>query len=243
MAILEVKGLSGGYGKLAIVFDASLTVGKNEIVAIVGPNGSGKSTLVKMIAGIATIHRGTVTFMGRDITREPPEKRVILGLGYLPQTNNIFPDMSVEENLEMGGYGLDESTLRSRMEAIFNLFPELKDRKRQRADTLSGGERQMLAISRVLMKDPSLLLLDEPSAGLAPKLVERIFRAVREIRDMGKSVVLVEQHAKRALETSDRGIVMAGGRIVLEGESKQLLSSQDLRLAFFLGKSHEKTSP
>ncbi|HWQ18113.1 MAG TPA: ABC transporter ATP-binding protein [Sulfolobales archaeon] len=237
MTILDVKGLSGGYGKLTIVFDASLTVGKNEIVAIVGPNGSGKSTLIKMIAGIATIHRGSVTFMGRDITREPPEKRVTMGLGYLPQTNNIFPDMSVEENLEMGGYGLDESTLRSRMEVVFNLFPELRGRKRQRADTLSGGERQMLAISRVLMKDPSLLLLDEPSAGLAPKLVERIFRAVREIRDMGKSVVLVEQHAKRALETSDRGIVMAGGRIVLEGESKQLLSSQDLRLAFFMGKT------
>ena len=241
MAILDVRSLSGGYGKLAIVFDASFSVRENEIVAIVGPNGSGKSTLVKMIAGIATIHRGSIVFMGRDITREPPEKRVAIGLGYLPQTNNIFPDMSVEENLEMGGYGLDDSTLRSRMEAIFTLFPELRSRRRQRADTLSGGERQMLAISRVLMKDPSLLLLDEPSAGLAPKLVERIFRAIREIRDTRKSIVLVEQHARKALEISDRGIVMAGGRIALEGESKQLLSSQDLRLAFFLGKSYGKT--
>ncbi len=236
MAVLEVKSLSGGYGRLTIVFEANLSVDKNEIVSIVGPNGSGKSTLVKMIAGIATIHSGSVILMGRDITREPPEKRVSIGLGYLPQTNNIFPDMSVEENLEMGGYGLGEEAIRSGIEEVFTLFPELRGKRRQRADTLSGGERQMLAISRVLMKNPSLLLLDEVSASLAPKLVERIFRAVREIRDMGKSIVLVEQHARRALEISDRGAVMASGRIVLEGESKQLLNSQDLRLAF-LGKS------
>ncbi|MEM4971245.1 MAG: ABC transporter ATP-binding protein [Sulfolobales archaeon] len=233
--ILDVKSLSGGYGKLTIVFDIDLYVGKGEILSIVGPNGSGKSTLVKLIAGVASIHRGSIFYRGQDITREPPEKRALMGIGYLPQVNNIFPDMTVEENLEMGGYGLSKEDLRDRMELAFTLFPELRSRKKQRAGTLSGGERQMLAISRALMRDPLLLILDEPSAGLAPKLVDRIFSSIREIRGMGKSIILVEQHARRALEISDRGVVMASGRIVLEGEPRELLSSQDLRLAF-LGK-------
>lgn len=233
--ILDVKSLSGGYGKLTIVFDIDLYVGKGEILSIVGPNGSGKSTLVKLIAGVASIHRGFIFYRGRDITREPPEKRALMGIGYLPQVNNIFPDMTVEENLEMGGYGLSKEDLLDRMELAFTLFPELRSRKKQKAGTLSGGERQMLAISRALVRDPSLLILDEPSAGLAPKLVDRIFSSIREIRNMGKSIILVEQHARRALEISDRGVVMASGRIVLEGEPRQLLSSQDLRLAF-LGK-------
>jgi len=233
--VLEVRSLSGGYGKLAIVFDVDLYVGKGEILAIVGPNGSGKSTLVKLIAGVATVHRGSIIYKGAEITREPPDRRALLGIGYLPQVGNIFPDMSVEENLEMGGYGLGKKDLRDRMELAFTLFPELRGKRRQRADTLSGGERQMLAISRALMRDPELLILDEPSAGLAPKLVERIFSSIKQIRDMGKSIILVEQHAKRALEISDRGVVMASGRVVLEGDPKYLLTTEDLRLAF-LGK-------
>ncbi len=223
--MLETRSLSGGYGKLTIVFDVDLYVGKGEIVAIVGSNGSGKSTLVKLIAGVASIHRGSIFYRGREITREPPEKRALLGIGYLPQISNIFPDMSVEENLEMGGYGLAKKDLQDRMELVFTIFPELRSRRKQRVGTLSGGERQMLAISRTLMRDPSLLILDEPSAGLSPKLVNRIFSSVKEIRDMGKSIILVEQHARRALEISDRGVVMASGRIVLEGVSKELLSS------------------
>ncbi|MGC9148687.1 MAG: ABC transporter ATP-binding protein [Sulfolobales archaeon] len=233
--ILETKSLTGGYGKLTIVFDVDLVIHQGEIVSIIGPNGSGKSTLVKLIAGVATIHKGEIIFAGRDITRIPPEKRTLLGLGYLPQVNNIFADLSVEENLEMGGYGLDHGELLSRLEMIYNLFPDLKIRRRQRAGTLSGGERQMLALARVLMKDPSLIILDEPSAGLAPKIVEKIFSSIKSIREMGKTIILVEQHAKKSLEISDRGVVMSSGRIVLEGEPSKLLSSEDLRLAF-LGK-------
>lgn len=233
--ILEVEGLTGGYGKLAIVFDASLSVEEGEILAVVGPNGSGKSTLAKMIAGIAQIHRGRVRLGGEDITSYPPESRILLGMGYLPQVGNVFPDLTVRENLELGGYGLKRGEIEERIGEVLDLFPELRSRMGQKASTLSGGERQMLALSRTLMKDPRVLLLDEPSAGLAPKLVERIFSSVRRLREAGKAIVLVEQHAKRALEIADRGAVMASGRIVLEGEARDLLASEDLRLAF-LGK-------
>jgi ABC-type branched-subunit amino acid transport system ATPase component len=233
--VLEVEQVTGGYGKLSIVFDASLYVDEGEILAIVGPNGSGKSTLVKIIAGVATIQRGKILLGGEDITLEPPEKRISRGLGYLPQVGNIFPDLTVRENLELGGYGLGKRAIEYRIEEILSLFPELRSRMTQRAGTLSGGERQMLALSRALMKNPRILLLDEPSAGLAPKLVERIFSSIKSLIDIGKSIVLVEQHAKRALELADRGIVMASGRIVMEGTARDLLRSEDLRLAF-LGK-------
>jgi len=230
--ILVIENLTGGYGKLPIVFDINLVVREGEILSIIGPNGSGKSTLMKIIVGVASLHSGRIIFDEDDISHEPPEKRILRGIGYLPQLNNIFPDLTVEENLELGGYHIAKNEIRDRINRVYELFPLLKERRRLLAGSLSGGERQMLAIGRVLMSDPKLIILDEPSAGLAPKIVVAIFDVIRKIRDMGKTIILIEQLAKKALENSDRGVLMRSGRIVLIDESKKLLSSEELGRTF-----------
>ena len=167
--ILVIENLTGGYGKLPMVFDINLVVREGEILSIIGPNGSGKSTLMKIIVGVASLYNGRIIFDEDDISHEPPEKRILRGIGYLPQLNNIFPDLTVEENLELGGYHLAKNEIRDRINRVYELFPLLKERRRSLAGSLSGGERQMLAIGRVLMSDPKLIIFDEPSAGLAPK--------------------------------------------------------------------------
>lgn len=215
-----------------MVFDINLVVREGEILSIIGPNGSGKSTLMKIIVGVASLHNGRIIFDGDDISHEPPEKRILRGIGYLPQLNNIFPDLTVEENLELGGYHLAKNEIRDRINRVYELFPLLKERRRLLAGSLSGGERQMLAIGRVLMSDPKLIIFDEPSAGLAPKIVVAIFDVIRKIREMGKTIILIEQLAKKALENSDRGVLMRSGRIVLIDESKKLLSSEELGRTF-----------
>jgi len=230
--ILVIENLTGGYGKLPIVFDINLVVREGEILSIIGPNGSGKSTLMKIIVGVASLHSGRIIFDEDDISHEPPEKRILRGIGYLPQLNNIFPDLTVEENLELGGYHLAKNEIRDRINRVYELFPLLKERRRLLAGSLSGGERQMLAIGRVLMSDPKLIIFDEPSAGLAPKIVVAIFDVIRKIREMGKTIILIEQLAKKALENSDRGVLMRSGRIVLIDESKKLLSSEELGRTF-----------
>jgi len=230
--ILVIENLTGGYGKLPIVFDINLVVREGEILSIIGPNGSGKSTLMKIIVGVASLHNGRIIFDENDISHEPPEKRILRGIGYLPQLNNIFPDLTVEENLELGGYHLAKNEIRDRINRVYELFPLLRERRRLLAGSLSGGERQMLAIGRVLMSDPKLIIFDEPSAGLAPKIVVAIFDVIKKIREMGKTIILIEQLAKKALENSDRGVLMRSGRIVLIDESKKLLSSEELGRTF-----------
>ena len=233
--LLEVKDLTGGYGRIPVVFDVSLEVKRGGLLAIVGPNGSGKSTLVKLVVGLAMIHKGEIRFRGEDITRVPTHRRISLGIGYVPQTRNIFPGLTVEENLEVGAYTVRGREFEERAEKVYELFPVLEERRRQKAETLSGGERRMLAIARVLIADPDLIILDEPSAGLAPKVASEIFRNIKSINEMGKTIILVEQHARKALSICDDAIVMVSGRIVLRGKGEELLRMDDLRLAF-LGK-------
>jgi ABC-type branched-subunit amino acid transport system ATPase component len=232
LSLLELSGVTAGYGKIPIVRDIDLTVEKGETLAVIGPNGSGKSTLAKTVIGLTTLFSGSVKFDGVDVASVPPDRRALLGIGYLPQTGNVFPDLTVQENLEMGGYHLKGPEFRLRTMEVLELFPELRDRLNQRVGTMSGGERQMVAMARLLMMSPKLVMLDEPSAGLAPKPVERVYQKIEAMRGMGMTVVLIEQHAVKALKSSDRAVVMVGGRIALAGSSSEV-SKVDLRSVFF----------
>jgi branched-chain amino acid transport system ATP-binding protein len=232
MSLLELSGVTAGYGKIPIVREIDLTVEKGETLAVIGPNGSGKSTLAKTVIGLTTLFSGTIRFDGVDLTSVPPDRRALLGIGYLPQTGNVFPDLTVQENLEMGGYYLKRTELRLKVAEVLELFPELRDRLNQKVGTMSGGERQIVAMARLLMMSPKLVILDEPSAGLAPKLVERVYQKIEAMRGMGMTVVLIEQHALKALKSSDRTVVMVGGRIALAGTSSEV-SKVDLRSVFF----------
>jgi branched-chain amino acid transport system ATP-binding protein len=232
LSLLELSGVTAGYGKIPIIRDIDLTVEKGETLAVIGPNGSGKSTLAKTVIGLTTLFSGSVKFDGVDVTSVPPDRRALLGIGYLPQTGNVFPDLTVQENLEMGGYHLKGPEFRLRTMEVLELFPELRDRLNQRVGTMSGGERQMVAMARLLMMSPKLVMLDEPSAGLAPKPVERVYQKIEAMRGMGMTVVLIEQHAVKALKSSDRAVVMVGGRIALAGSSSEV-SKVDLRSVFF----------
>jgi len=230
---LRAENIHGGYGKMVIVRDVSIWVDKGELVALVGPNGSGKSTFLKTIYGLARRFSGRVYFFGKDVSNVRPYDKARMGLGYVPQVDNIFPELTVLENLEMGAYfRKDEEEVREDLEMVFSIFPVLKERQDQRAETLSGGERQMLAIGRALMGRPKVLLLDEPAAALSPKLAKGLFKKLNEIRESGVAILLVEQHARRALEACDRGYVLVDGRVVMEGPGKELLESEDLKRAF-----------
>ncbi|RLG50510.1 MAG: ABC transporter ATP-binding protein [Thermoproteota archaeon] len=233
MPVLEARGIYGGYGKAVVVQGVDMYLDEGELVALVGPNGSGKSTLLKTILGLATLFKGKVYFMGEDITRVPPERKVKLGLGYVPQVANVFPDLTVEENLEMGGYLISsKQELKERIREMYRMFPILEERRRQKAAVLSGGERQMLAVARALMIQPKVLLLDEPAAGLAPKAAGEFFKKLREIREAGTPILLVEQHARRALSIADRGYVLVAGRKALEGAGREILENKDLKKVF-----------
>jgi len=232
LSLLELSGVTAGYGKIPIIREIDLRVERGETLAVIGPNGSGKSTLAKTVVGLTTLFSGSIKFDGLDVTSLPPDRRALLGIGYLPQTGNVFPDLTVQENLEMGGYHLKGAELRLKTAEVLELFPELRDRLDQKAGTMSGGERQMVAMARLLMMSPKLVILDEPSAGLAPKLVERVYQKIDAMRAMGMTIVLIEQHALKALKHSDRTVVMVGGRIALTGTSEEV-SKVDLRTVFF----------
>ncbi len=236
---METKDLKGGYGKMRIVHGVSIRVEKGELVALVGPNGSGKSTLLKMIYGVATVHDGKVYLNGVDVTKVPPEGKTKLGMGFVPQTDNVFPDLTVEENLEMGAYIIDDKgKVKEAMESVFNIFPVLKAFRKRLAGELSGGQRQMLAVARALMSQPRVLLLDEPTAGLAPKIAYELLKSLDKIREeLDATILLVEQHARRALEIADRGYVLVSGRIAAEGAGHEILSRRDLQ-ELFLGLHH-----
>jgi branched-chain amino acid transport system ATP-binding protein len=217
-----VDRLRAGYGAIEIVRGASLEAGSGELVVLVGPNGAGKSTLVRAVFGLVSTTGGHVRLGGEDLTNVPTTGRVRRGLGFVPQTHNTFATLTVEENLEMGAF-LRPSALRAGLERVYDLFPALADRRRQTAGTMSGGEQQMVALGRALMLEPTVLLLDEPSAGLAPRAVAQILERIRTIARLGTAVVMVEQNARAALAIADRGYVLVTGEVRHHGPARALL--------------------
>lgn len=234
MSLLEVEHVVSGYGEMKILHDVSIHVEKGEIVSLIGPNGAGKSTLMKTIFGLLTVWEGHVLFAGERTTRMRPEQIVRRGVCYVPQVENVFSSLTVQENLEMGAFIRDDD-YRLRIEEVYDLFPDLKGRRGTRVGKLSGGMRQMVALGRALMLDPQMLLLDEPSAGLAPLLVELIFERIRAVNQQGVTFLIVEQNARKALENSDRGYVLVDGQNRLEGMGRELLADQQIG-ELFLGR-------
>jgi len=229
--MLEVEGLAVGYGKIAALMGVDLKVGEGELVAIIGANGAGKTTLLSAIAGLRPLRAGSVRFRGRELGRLPPWSRVRLGLALVPEGGRVFPDLSVEKNLRLGAFTVREP--RPHLELVYALFPVLQERRRQRAGTLSGGERQMLAIGRALMAGPQLLLVDEVSMGLMPKLVPEVLGTFRRLRDeRGMSVLLAEQNAREALAVVDRGYVLKNGQVALEGSAEELRADPQVKQAY-----------
>ena len=223
-----------GYGEAEILHGVSITVAEGEIVTIIGPNGCGKSTLMKAIVGLVGVRTGSVTFRGEDITDTAPEMIVRTGLCYVPQTSNVFPSLTIRENMEMGAF-VRTDDFRGRVDEMFRLFPDLAVRPGRRAGSLSGGQRQMLAIARALMLDPRLLILDEPSAGLSPAMVGMVFERIRDINQGGVAVLLVEQNARQALQMSDRGYVLTAGENRLEDSGPDLLNNPEVATLYLGG--------
>jgi branched-chain amino acid transport system ATP-binding protein len=231
--ILEVEDIHTYYGSIEALKGVSIDVGEREIVTLIGANGAGKSTTLRSINGLNHPRRGRIRFQNRDITDEPPHDVVKMGISQSPEGRRLFPRMSVFENLEMGAFQRsDRAAIRESVDRVFTLFPRLAERKNQRAGTLSGGEQQMCAIGRALMAQPKLLLLDEPSMGLAPIFVEKIFEIVREINEQGTPILLVEQNALMALDTAHRGYVMETGRIVLADDAKTLRENEQVQKTY-----------
>lgn len=227
MAILEANNIKAGYGETEILHGVYIKVNKGEVVSIIGPNGAGKSTLIKTIFGILKPTKGKIILDDQDITGLNPDKIVRAGMCYVPQTENVFPSLTVEENLEMGAF-IRNDDCRDRIKEIYDIFPDLKQKRRQRVGKLSGGQSQMVAMGRALMLDPKVLLLDEPSASLAPNLVEMIFEKIVEINKSGVAILIVEQNARVALKLSDRGYILAMGRNRFEDTGEALLNNEEV---------------
>jgi ABC-type branched-subunit amino acid transport system ATPase component len=227
MNLLRVDSVHVGYTEVDILHGVSMEVKEGQIVSVIGPNGAGKSTLLKAIFGLLRPKMGHITFKGQDITGLKPNLIVRRGISYVPQVDNVFPSLTVLENLEMGAF-IREDDYSHRLEEVFELFPILRERKKQKVGQLSGGQRQMVAMGRALMLDPEVLLLDEPSAGLAPKLVEMIFEKIKEINATGVSLLIVEQNAKEALKMAHHGYVLAMGRNVLDDTGEALLHNEEV---------------
>jgi len=227
MSLLTVNAVASGYGDMEILHGVSIEVGAGEIVTVIGPNGAGKSTLMKTIFGLLTPTVGEITFAEEEITGLSPDRVVRRGMGYVPQVENIFPSLTVHENLEMGAFILTDD-FSGQLEEIYELFPILKDRQKQRVGKMSGGERQMVAMGRALMLDPKLLMLDEPSAALAPNLAAMIFERIVAINASGVAILIVEQNAKESLKLSNRGYVLASGRNRFEDTGENLLANKEV---------------
>ena len=234
--MLRIRNLDVAYGKLGVLRRVSLHVNAGEIVTLIGANGAGKSTLLRTVAGLARAQAGEILFQGRDVRSLPTERRVAMGCSLVPEGRQVFPAMPVKENLLLGATARQRRGQRHEvkedLERVYGLFPVLRERRRQLAGTLSGGEQQMLAIGRALMARPSLVMLDEPSMGLAPLVVKSIFDIVARIRAEGATVLLVEQNARSALKIASRGYVLETGRIVLEGTADELLANRDVQRAY-----------
>jgi len=234
--ILQTKDIVGGYGQTTILHGTSIDVNEAALTTVIGPNGAGKSTLFKAIFGMLSIRSGTITFDGQEITGLKPIELLAMGIAYVPQGRNIFPQLAVEHNLEFGGISLrDMAETRRRMDRVYDRFPILKDRAKSQAGTLSGGEQKMLEIGRAMLLDPKFLLIDEPSIGLSPILVQQVFEELLRLRDSGVTILMIEQNAKQALGISDYGIVLQQGRLALSGKADEVLNHPEIGPLFLGG--------
>ena len=234
MISLVGKKLTAGYGGVDIIKDINLEVNEGEIVVIVGPNGAGKSTAMKALLGMLNLTSGLVEYSNEEITSMLPQNRINLGLAFVPQTQNVFTGMTVEENLEMGGF-LREDEITDTINDVFNLFPVLKEKRSQNAGELSGGQRQQVAFRRALMTQPKILMLDEPTAGVSPIVMDELFSRILEVRKTGVGILMVEQNAKQALSIADRGYVLVNGKNSREGSGEELLNNPEVRKSFLGG--------
>ena len=228
------KDLTAGYGGVDIIKDINIEVNEGEIVVIVGPNGAGKSTVMKALLGMLILTKGSVKYSNKDITKILPQNRINLGLAFVPQTQNVFTGMTVEENLEMGGF-LREDKITNTINDVFDLFPVLKEKRGQNAGELSGGQRQQVAFGRALMTQPKILMLDEPTAGVSPIVMDELFSRILEVRKTGVGILMVEQNAKQALSIADRGYVLVNGKNSREGSGQDLLNNPEVRKSFLGG--------
>lgn len=228
------ENMIGGYGPVDILHNCTIAANKGEIAVIVGPNGAGKSTAMKAVFGMLNIRHGSIKLDGEDITKLSPQDRVAKGMAFVPQTNNVFPTMSVEENLEMGAF-LRRDDINATMEQVFDLFPILKDKRRQNAGELSGGQRQQVAVGRALMTQPKLLMLDEPTAGVSPIVMDELFDRIIEVARTGISILMVEQNARQALNIADKGYVLVQGRNRFTDTGAALLANPEVRQSFLGG--------
>ena len=235
--VLDVRGLEGGYGSVQILYEIDMHVDEGEFVTIIGPNGCGKSTLIKTIFGITTYYGGDIEYRGQDVSGWRTDQLVNHGIAYVPQIDNVFPSLSVEENLQMGGNTLPNNILNQRIERSLEMFPDLRSREHDLAASLSGGERQMLAISRALISDPKFLLLDEPTAALSPLYQQQIIERIDSLRKDGITILIVEQNARLSLARSDRGYIMANGKMVHTGDAQHILTDPEIG-EYFLGSTH-----
>ena len=235
MSLLKVEKVYSGYGRTEILHGVSLFIEPGEMVTIIGPNGCGKSTLLKTIMGHLSPQRGSIFFKDEDISALRPDQKLKMGIGYVPQLQNIFPNLSVLENLEMGAFLLGKHEKDQALQWIYEIFPKLKERKGQTAGTLSGGERQMVAMGSALMTAPSLMLLDEPSAGLSPAVAISMFEKIDKLNQLGTSILIVEQNAYESLEISNRGYVLAMGKNEFDGNAREILENERIRKAYLGG--------
>lgn len=239
MSLIELDAVDAGYGESQVLYDLSVTIDEGQVNCIIGPNGSGKSTMLKSIFGMVDIWSGTVTIRGEDVTNDHPRDVLERGVVMLPQGGSVFPEMTVKENLRMGGYLIDdEEFLEQQYEEVFDMFPVLGEKRAQRAQDLSGGQQMMVAFGRALMSDPDILLLDEPSAGLAPDLVDDVFEQVEVLKERGRDMLIIEQNVRRVLEIAEYVYVLDQGRLEYEGETESLRDEEDI-MDMYIGERHQ----
>ena len=231
--MLDLKGINAGYGSFQALFDISLTVNAGEAVSVIGPNGAGKTTLMRVISGMTAPFSGEMEMEGKSLSSFPPHQIVELGIAHVPENRRLFPGMTVEDNLKLGAFAKTARGESSKnLEFVYELFPRMKERRSQLAGTMSGGEQQMCAIGRAIMSGPKLLLMDEPSAGLAPVVVQQVFSLVRRIREEGYTVLIVEQNVQQVLQVVDRAYLLEAGQLIDSGKSEDLLESENVRKAY-----------
>ena len=231
--MLNVSSLNAGYGSFQALFDIDIKVNAGEAVAVIGPNGAGKTTLMRAISGLITVKSGNINMEGTDVIKTPSHDIVKLGIAHVPEHRRLFPRMTVEDNLRMGAYAPQfRANYQKRLDFVYSLFPRMEERKNQYAGTMSGGEQQMCAIGRALMSDPKILLMDEPSAGLAPVIVQQVFELIKKIKNEGLTVLIVEQNVKQVLKVVDRAYIIEAGSLKMKGTSNELLGSKEVQKAY-----------